>query len=148
MLEQLFKALGIVTINSKASEKGDYYEYHLLSSTDGTDSIVRTKRNSGVFGGDESVSEPVETDEQLLECKQALMYNYPQAFTAGGAIAIDLAQGTEKVTDVPVEKQETDETEEREEQGVAGSADTEHATEKETDSSAPESGSEVEPIQH
>lgn len=143
MLEQLFKALGIVTINSKASEKGDYYEYHLLSSTDGTDSIVRTKRNSGVFGGDESVSEPVETDEQLLECKQALMYNYPQAFTAGGAIAIDLTQGTEKVTDVPVEKQETDETEEREEQGVAGGADTE----QETDSSAPESGTEVEPTQ-
>lgn len=93
MLEQLFKAIGVVTINSKASEEGDYYEYHLQTAQDGTDSIVRTKRNNGVFGGGkEAVTEPIETEEQVQECQQALMYNYPEAFNADGTPAIDLSK--------------------------------------------------------
>ena len=100
MLEQLFKALGVVTINSKASEEGDYYEYHLQTAQDGKDSIVRTKRNNGVFGGGkEAVTEAVKTDEQVEECKQALMYNYPEAFNEDGNVAIDLSNVEEEEQD-------------------------------------------------
>lgn len=91
MITKLFLALGVRTINSQAFAKGYYYEYSLEDGPDGERHVTRRLCNRYEFSNAEPAT-AVESDEQLLECTQAVMYNFPYAFNADGSVAIDLPE--------------------------------------------------------
>lgn len=88
---KIFKALGVVSINSQTFANGYYYEYSLESDEDGVYRVTRRLRNRYEFSNDEPAT-AVETPEQVEACKQALMYNFPHAFNIDGSVAIDLTE--------------------------------------------------------
>lgn len=93
MLTKLFKALGVQTINSQTFANGYYYEYSLEADENGLPRIVRSLRNRQIPGFSQDAQKiTVETDEQVQECRQTFMYNYPYAFNIDGSVAIDLSQ--------------------------------------------------------
>lgn len=97
MMEELFLALGIRTINSQTFANGNYYEYSLENDEDGIYCITRRIRKRYGTSHDEPAT-AVETNEQMEACKQALMYNFPHAFNADGSVAIDLPKLPEPIT--------------------------------------------------
>ena len=112
MITKFFLALGVRTINSPTFAKGYYYEYSLVDGTGGEHYVTRRLCNRYEFSNSEQET-VVDTDSHVLECKQALMYNFPHAFNADGSVAIDLSETLDKDAeqDAPAETETENEAE-------------------------------------
>ena len=108
ILTKLFKALGVAAINSQAFAGGYFYEYALVTDEDGMGRIVRRLRNNTVYSREEPEDETVETEAQMMACRQALMYNFPGAFNIDGSVAIDLSQVEEAEAEQEQESEDTE----------------------------------------
>lgn len=104
MITELFLAMGVRTISSQTFAKGYYYEYSLEDEPDGGYKVTRRLFNRYEFANAEPET-VVESDEQVKECVQAFVFNFPHAFNVDGSVAIDLTDvtGGDTKQDAPVE---------------------------------------------